>query len=571
MRDALGDGYTEALRLAWKGDVPESADLVMFWWAKAAAETVQGRCKRFGFITTNSIHQTFNRRVIEPFLTAAKKPLHLAYAIPDHPWIDSADGAAVRIAMTVAAPGKSEGILEKVTSESPLEHGENEVTLSSVTGTLAANLQVGSDLTSCGALQANSMLAHRGVQTIGSGFIITPDLATTLGFGRLPGIENHVRGYRNGRDLTDKPRGLQVIDLFGLTADQVQNQWPAIYQHLLIYVKPVRDQNNRESYRKRWWIHGEPRKDLRPALAGLPRYIATVETSKHRFFTFLDQSILPDNKLIAIASDDPFILGVLSSSLHTTWALKSGSWLGVGNDSVYVKTRCFETFPFPALEEGGLKQRIRDLGERLDAHRKRQQEQHPSLTLTGMYNVLEKLRAGETLTAKDKQIHDQALVTLLKQIHDDLDAAVLQAYGWTGSVGILPTLKENHRGRDAHAPCDELLPRLVALNRARAAEEKHGQIRYLRPDYQRSGDLRSPQETQLPGTETNSSPSKIQNPESKIWPPKLPAQVTLIRQLLATHPTATPEQLSAQFGRKNKSRTDQIEGILETLRELGQV
>jgi len=60
------------------------------------------------FITTNSIHQTFNRRVLEYFVVAAssrKPPLHLALAIPDHLWIDSVDGAAVRIAMTVAATG----------------------------------------------------------------------------------------------------------------------------------------------------------------------------------------------------------------------------------------------------------------------------------------------------------------------------------------------------------------------------------------------------------------------------------------------------------------------------------
>ena len=43
--------------------------------------------------------------------------------------------------------------------------------------------------------------------------------------------------------------------------------------------------------------------------------------------------------------------------------------------------------------DGALKQRIRELGERLDAHRKRQQALHPDLTLTGMYNVLEKLRS----------------------------------------------------------------------------------------------------------------------------------------------------------------------------------
>ena len=78
-----------------------------------------------------------------------------------------------------------------------------------------------------------------------------------------------------------------------------------------------------------WWIFGEPRRELRPALNGLPRYIATVETSKHRFFLFLDGSILPDNKLVAFGSDDAFHLGVLSSRPHVTWALRAGGWLGV--------------------------------------------------------------------------------------------------------------------------------------------------------------------------------------------------------------------------------------------------
>jgi hypothetical protein len=449
MRDALGDGYTEALRKAWKGDVPESADLVMFWWAKAAAEVAQGRCKRFGFITTNSIHQTFNRRVMEPYVAAVSNrqaQLHLAYAIPDHPWIDSADGAAVRIAMTVAAPGAGEGILEKVTDERPMEHGENEVSLSRSGGILAPNLQLGSDLTSCGALIANSKLSCPGVKLHGSGFIVSQEEATNLGLGTIGNLCDNLKGYRNGKDLTDRPRGVRVIDLFGLSEDEAKLKYPTLYQHVFTHVKPERDQNNRDTYRINWWIFGEPRRDFRPALKDLPRYIATVETSKHRFFTFLDQSILPDNMLIAIASDDAFHLGVLSSSIHVTWALGAGGRLGLGNDPRYNKTKCFDPFPFPALEETPLKQRIRDLGERLDAHRKRQQDLHPGLTLTGIYNVLEKLRGGDhrsphsspstnessppLLNAKEKQIHDQGLVTLLGQIHDELDAAVLEAYGW---------------------------------------------------------------------------------------------------------------------------------------------
>jgi hypothetical protein len=183
-------------------------------------------------------------------------------------------------------------------------------------------------------------------------------------------------------------------------------------------VKPERDAiahtKDGAVYAKFWWLFGKTRAELRQAFAPLPRFIATVETSKHRFFTFLHGDILPDNMLIAIAIDDTFHLAVLSSKVHVIWALAAGGRLGMGNDPRYNKTRCFDPFPFPALEEGELKQRIRDLGERLDAHRKRQQELYPDLTLTGMYNVLEKLRAGEVLTAKDKGIHDKGLISILK-------------------------------------------------------------------------------------------------------------------------------------------------------------
>ena len=636
MRDALGDGYTESLRKAWKGDVPESADFVMFWWQKAAAEVVQGLCKRFGFITTNSIHQTFNRRVIEPFLegrdgppgrpanekrmTKPKKspkdisldepssshslgpfgkrslPLHLAYAIADHPWVDSADGAAVRIAMTVAAPGKAEGILEKVITEQARADGENEVTLSRSGGVLAANLQIGADLTSCGALQANSKISCPGVKLHGSGFIVTNEEAAQLGLGTIPGIEKHIRGYRNGKDLTNRPREVKLIDLFGLSEAEALSQFPSLYQQVLVHVKPERDQNNRDTYRLNWWTFGEPRRDFRPALAELPRYIATVETSKHCFFTFLDQEILPDNMLIAVASDDAFHLGILSSSLHVTWALASGGTLE--DRPRYNKSRCFEPFPFPALEESPLKQRIRSLGERLDTHRKRQQEQHPGLTLTGIYNVLEKLRSGEPLNAKEKQIHDQGLVTVLRQIHDELDAAVLEAYGWSDlrrrakeaphSCGASEC--ESIEKREAlpndvpftpPQECggsfeDELLTRLVALNHERAAEEKRGLIRYLRPDYQNPTSAASqPIQTTLQGTETSDhSKSNIQNSTLFPWPERLPDQVAILRKLIGSYENNTPpdpESLSAHFGRKNKKRTEQIEGILETLKGLGQL
>jgi hypothetical protein len=111
--------------------------------------------------------------------------------------------------------------------------------------------------------------------------------------------------------------------------------------------------------------------------------------------------------LVVVALDDAYFLGVLSSYIHVMWSLAAGGRLGVGNDPRYNKTRCFETFPFPDATDVQ-KAAIRELAEQLDAHRKRQQALHPRLTLTDMYNVLEKLRAGEPLTAKEKSPTNRA-------------------------------------------------------------------------------------------------------------------------------------------------------------------
>ena len=610
MREALGDGYTEALRKAWKGDVPDSADFVMFWWCKAAAEVAQGRCKRFGFITTNSIHQTFNRRVLEPFLADAKKPLHLAYAISDHPWVDSADGADVRIAMTVAAPGKAEGILETVITEQARADGENEVTLLRSGGTLAANLQIGADSTSCTPLQSNGQISNTGLILGGRGFVLGHDEWKPFAESS-EAAKRMIAPLWNGKDVTERWRGCYVIDTHGWDESDLAKQAPEVWQHLKNTVYPERQSNRDPKLQRLWWLFRRANTDVRDAMASLPRTIVTSETAKHRFFIFLEAPSKPEHKLVVISHSDGFILGVLSSSVHVTWSRKTGSWLGVGNDSVYVKSRCFEPFPFPALEESPLKQRIRALGERLDSHRKRQQEQHPGLTLTGIYNVLEKLRSGEPLTAKEKQIHDQGLVTVLRQIHDELDEAVLEAYGWGDlsdkakpcSGGLRPSIANEEapplapNGIDGHRPTlqdtssaadgtprqaleQELLTRLVALNHARAAEEKRGLIRWLRPDYQNpTAAAPQPVQTTLDGTDPDSSSSnqksKINNPQSSIhpssWPDRLPDQVAILRKLITTDPTATAEQLSVLFGRKNKKRTEQIEGILETLKGLGQL
>ena len=215
------------------------------------------------------------------------------------------------------------------------------------------------------------------------------------------------------------------------------------------------------------------------------------------------------------------------------------------------RRRCFEKFPFPAATDAQ-QARIRGLAEQLDAHRKRQQAQHPKLTLTDMYNVLEKLRAGEPLTAKDKTVHEQGLVSVLRQIHDELDAAVCDAYGWP------VTLTD-----------EEILARLVALNAERAAEEAQGLVRWLRPEYQAPPDHAS-RFTQHALIQEDSPVYEVSLETRPLlpWPTRMAEQAQAVRAaLVALGGPASAAQVAAAFAAAPPER---VAELLETLVTLGQ-
>jgi hypothetical protein len=473
LRAALGASQVRALWAA-NANVNESADFVMIWWDRAAELLAQpgSILRRFGFVTTNSISQVFNRRVTERYLTA-ESPISVVMAIADHPWTKvTNDAALVRIAMTVAEAGSRPGVLREVVAEQALDTDAPQIEFSERRGVIHADLTIGANVTAALPLLANTGLSSNGMMLAGAGFIVTPAKARALGLGKRAGLHRHIRDYRNGRDLMGRARELKLIDLYGLQPDEIRRKFPEVYQHILSAVKPERDTKRDAGFRTKWWVFGRPRTELRPALAKQSRYIATPETTKHRVFQFLDISILPDHMVVAIASEDAFTLGVLASRIHAkVWMPANAASLGVYiGDVRYSKSRCFDPFPFPAANP--IQQHtIRTIAEELDAHRKRVIEDHPHLTLTAIYNVLGKVNGAEpatpTLTAAERRIFDDALVLVLKELHDRLDAAVAAAYGWSADISD-----------------DEILARLVALNQARAAEEQRGLVRWLRPDYQ---------------------------------------------------------------------------------------
>lgn len=584
LRQTLGDGYVNTLRTVWS-DVPDSAEFVMNWWHYAAEKLANGQIRQFGFITTNSIRQAFNRRVIQSALNNHRHPIHIAFAIPNHPWVDSADGAAVGTAMTVAARGQDIGRLLIATDIGEGNNGEIRLSLVERRGNIHADLRIGANVGSTPPLRSNAGLAFRGVTLLGEGFWVEPNEPIVSAEPAL------LRPLRNGKDLTDRPRNVLCVDTFGVSLETLRTKFPATFQRLVTRVKPEREVSERKSYRDLWWRFAEPRPEFRTSVVGQPRYLATPMTAKHRIFLFLEAEILPDQGLIAICTADGLHLGILSSELHLSWSNAAGGTLE--DRPRYNQSRCFETFPFPAEDTGltdTLADHIRQLAEQLDAHRKARQAAHEAVTLTGLYNVLAKLRSGEALSPREKSLHEQGLVSVLRSLHDELDAAVLQAYGWQ-DLGPVPWADEPARA----AWTEALLERLVALNAKRTAEEAQGLVRWLRPEFQdpvqRAARLAQPVQTEIdtgsaPGDGEGDSgpaadeadgdglpsaapPAATAATARRPWPADLPAQMRAVADTLAATPGALAEAALAERFTGRGPWKKRLPQILQTLEALG--
>jgi hypothetical protein len=536
IRAALGDGYADALQAAYPG-LPDAADLVMYWWAHAARLVGEGKVRRAGLITTSSIRQTHNRPVVEAGLAAGAR---IVWSVADHPWSDESDGAAVRVAMTVLARDDAPPRLGAVDA-----HGAvRETSVPRINADLSGHADVGT--AAAQPLLANAGLCYFGFLVNGPGFLLEPPEYAALLAADARNREV-LKPILGGRDVAQRPVECYVID-FGERSREEAQAYPLPYNLVLDRVKPRRDANRDKGIRENWWRFHRIRQELRKATAGLARFIVTTETMKHRVFTFLDAGVALDHSLVCIAVDDAFVLGVLSSTLHVWWAVAAGGKLGVGNDPRYNRTVTFDPFPFPS-PPADLRQRIGELAERIDTHRKDAVARDPAVTVTALYNVVEKLRAGAPLTPKERAVNMSAACGVLRELHDALDEAVTAAYGWTWPMT-----------RDA------ALAALVALHDARVEEERRGQVRWLRPGFQQPRTMLAPAEAPLDGLTT--SPTAARTAEAREpWPADAIGQITSLRMLVVDAPVTVEGAARSFVGAPRVI----VQRHLETLELLGEV
>jgi hypothetical protein len=246
---------------------------------------------------------------------------------------------------------------------------------------------------------------------------------------------------------------------------------------------------------------------------------------------------------MVVATDDAFALGVLQSRHHVTWAIAAGGRMGAGNDPRYQSGPCFDPFPFPNAT-AAQRAEIAAIAEELDAHRKARVAAHPKLLVSSLYNVLAALRAEKPLSAAEKDVHDAGQVSILRALHDRLDAAVAAAYGWPADL-----------------PEAEIVARVVALNAERVKEEAAGLVRWLRPEFQ------APEEMRRKPVQTEMAVEEAAAPDAVAWPKDVPSQFILLRTALARGP-ASAQEASRRF--KGAPRGPKMAEMLATLAALGQ-
>ena len=409
MRRGVGDDIVEAIYSVYSSRLPKGSDLCCYWLEKARAQIAAGKAKRAGLLGTQGIRGGANRRTLQRI----KESGDIFMAYPDREWV--LDGAMVHISIVGFDDGsEKERLYDGAISNASIN----------------SNLTIGVDLTGAKRLPENAGIALQGFNRVGN-FDVAPDTAENMLNAPNPhGKPNSdvVKPYRNARDFLDRPRGVYTID-FGVDMSEIDAAlYESPFEYVLANVKPERERNRNRRAREMWWLYQLPGVELRRALDGIDRYIATGRVSKHRIFAWLDGTIMPDNALVIFACNDDYTLGILHSRIHEIWARAMGTQLREAESGFrYTPTTCFETFPFPQPTD---EQRAAIAAAAVELNRLRENwlnpvngEGGPALnaadlrrrTLTGLYNQRP---------------------TWLDNAHRALDAAVADAYGWGADVDV---------------------------------------------------------------------------------------------------------------------------------------
>jgi type I restriction-modification system DNA methylase subunit len=332
-------------------------------------------------------------------------------------------------------------------------------------------------------LPENAGKSFIGSYVLGMGFTFdddNPDATPVAEMERLiakdPRNKERIFPYIGGEEVNDSPTHAhrRYVINFGEMTETEARRWPDLMAILEAKVKPERQQlgNNPDAKRrkKNWWLWGRYTPALFEAIRGLDRVLVIPRVSQHHAPAFLPAGQVYSEQLVVIATRAQALFSVTQSRVHELFFRFFGSTHE--ERPRYTPSDCFETFPFPTAW---------DTNAPLEVAGRAYYEVRAAVMA----------KTNEGLTKTYNRFHDpdqrnEADVRRLHELHDAMDRAVLDAYGW---ADLRPTCdffldyEEEESEDDDGKPSkkkkpwryrwpdevhDEILARVLALNRERS-------------------------------------------------------------------------------------------------------
>ena len=437
-----GPHYLEWLQTLHTG-AHGNADLSAHFFLRAA--DLLGDHGAIGLIATNTIAQGDTRD------TALKPLIHRGFTLYDAtenlPW-----------------PGEAAVIVSVVhlTLGSPALVVANDLRLNGApVAAISSRLRPKPERPDPTRLKANEGLSFVGSYVLGMGFTLTPEERDAL-VTKDPRNAERIFPYLGGQEVNSSPThdfDRYVIN-FGQMELEEAEAWPDLMAIVHEKVKPERDKNKRDVRKKYWWRFGEVAPALYKSVSGLERCLVTARISKHLSLSFQPTTRVWSDMLYVFPLDRHAHFALLQSRTHEAWARLLSS--SMKTDLRYAASDCFETFPFPPAPTLAPGSPLDVAGERLYTARARYMvETDQGLTTT--YNQL------KDVTAEGPGLAE------LRELHEAMDRAVLEAYGW-GDVEVPPftTPEEGDTAGEAAVKAfeDEVIDRVFVLNEELAGAER---------------------------------------------------------------------------------------------------
>ncbi len=412
MRLNLSDDYVNRV-FARFSEVKDSVDFCSYWFRLAHNQLDEKG--RAGLVGTNSISQGKSRVAALDYIT--HNGGHIHEAISTQPWSGEAN-----VHVSIVNWSKVE----------PVSYYLDNHQVSQINSSLTTTV----DISKAVRLLANKNISFQGVIPVGKGFYIKSEQAEKW-------IENDLKNKEvlklssSAGDLTDDPYGKPsrwIIDFNNMSLEDA-SEYKLPFEHIKVNVKPEREINRDKKARDFWWMFLRPRPEMRTAIESLACYFSIPRHSKWFIFLPAKKEWLPADSTTVVASDDFYILGILTSNIHRLWVKAQSSTLK--GDTRYTHNTCFETFPFPQTPSQELVEKIRKTANELHEYRSQQMEKK-QWGITKLYN--------QFFNEPSSQLY---------QLHQKLDKLVMEAYHFQAD--------------------DDILEKLLTLNLELAEKEKRGE------------------------------------------------------------------------------------------------